>query len=46
MSVKFQDYYEILGVGREADEKEIKAAYRSVVTDVLMAVADTTIEND
>lgn len=25
---------------------EIKAAYRSVVTEVLMAVADTTIEND
>ena len=24
----------------------IKAAYRSVVTEVLMAVADTTIEND
>lgn len=25
---------------------EIKAAYRSVVTEVLMAVADTTVEND
>lgn len=25
---------------------EIKAAYRSVVTEVLMALADTTIEND
>ena len=30
MSVKFQDYYETLGVGREATEKEIKAAYRKM----------------
>ncbi|NLA26082.1 MAG: J domain-containing protein [Firmicutes bacterium] len=30
MSVKYQDYYEILEVGREATEKEIKAAYRKM----------------
>ena len=28
MSVKFQDYYSLLGVKRDATEKEIKAAYR------------------
>lgn len=30
MSVKFQDYYELLGVDRNAGEKEIKAAYRKL----------------
>ena len=28
MAVKFRDYYEILGVPRDADEKKIKSAYR------------------
>jgi len=30
MGVSFQDYYKILGVGREATEKEIKTAYRKL----------------
>lgn len=30
MAVQFQDYYEILGVKRDADEKAIKAAYRKL----------------
>lgn len=30
MAVKFQDYYEVLGVDRNADEKAIKSAYRKL----------------
>ncbi|MGD0153483.1 MAG: DnaJ C-terminal domain-containing protein [Thermacetogeniaceae bacterium] len=30
MAVTFQDYYEILGIKREATEKEIKSAYRKL----------------
>ncbi len=30
MGVAFQDYYKILGVGRNATDKEIKAAYRNL----------------
>lgn len=30
MAVKFQDYYETLGVSRDADLKKIKAAYRKL----------------
>ncbi len=30
MAVQFKDYYQILGVGRQATEKEIKSAYRKL----------------
>lgn len=30
MAVKYQDYYKILGIDRDASEKEIKAAYRQL----------------
>jgi curved DNA-binding protein len=30
MAVSYQDYYEILGVKRDADEKQIKSAYRKL----------------
>lgn len=30
MAVEFKDYYKILGVGRNADEKAIKSAYRKL----------------
>lgn len=30
MAVKYQDYYEVLGVGRDASAKDIKAAYRKL----------------
>ena len=37
VAVKYQDYYQILGVPRHADESEIKQAYR-------MADEDLTVE--
>lgn len=30
MGVKYQDYYKLLGVGREASQKEIQSAYRKL----------------
>ncbi len=30
MAVQYQDYYEVLGVGRDAEAKDIKAAYRKL----------------
>ena len=30
MGVEYKDYYEVLGVPKDADEKAIKAAYRKL----------------
>lgn len=30
-----RDYYEVLGIGKQADEKEIKKAYRKLAKSII-----------